>query len=64
LDKHNLSPAAFIGVQGDDEISFSSSQPDFPPPKEVYKILPHYSDFKFGRGLAIIENYLRTKKGA
>ena len=48
MDKHNLSPAAFIGVQGDDVISFGSGQPDFPPPKEVYKILPHYSDFKYG----------------
>ncbi len=48
MDKHNLSPAAFIGVHGDDIISFGSGQPDLPPPKEVYKILPNYSDFKYG----------------
>ena len=48
MDKHNLSPASFIGVQGKDIISFGSGQPDLPPPKEVYKILPHYSDFKYG----------------
>ena len=44
----NLSPADFIGVCGDGIISFGSGQPDLPPPKEVYKILPNYSDFKYG----------------
>ncbi len=57
LNKGNLSPASFIGVRGDDIISFGSGEPDLPPPKEVYKILPHYKDFKYGaiRGL----DYLR-----
>ncbi len=48
LSKENLSPAAFIGVRGDDIISFGSGEPDLPPPEEVYKILPHYTDFKYG----------------
>jgi hypothetical protein len=43
-----LSPAAFIGVWGNDIISFGSREPDLPPPEEVYKILPHYTDFKYG----------------
>ncbi len=48
INKNTLSPATFIGVQGDDIISFGSGQPDLPPPPEVYNILPHYSDFKYG----------------
>ena len=48
LNKENLSPAAFIGVRGKDIISFGSGEPDLPPPEEVYKILPHYTDFKYG----------------
>ncbi len=44
----DLSPAMFIGVEGNGIISFGSGQPDLPPPKEVYEILPHYSDFKYG----------------
>ena len=48
LNKENLSPAAFIGVRGNDIISFGSGEPDLPPPEEVYKILPHYKDFKYG----------------
>lgn len=48
LSKENLSPAAFIGVRGNDIISFGSGEPDLPPPEEVYKILPHYKDFKYG----------------
>ncbi len=42
------SPSIFIGVQGNGIISFGSGQPDLPPPKEVYDILPNYSDFKYG----------------
>ena len=45
LNKENLSPAAFIGVRGNNIISFGSGEPDLPPPEEVYKILPHYKDF-------------------
>ncbi len=42
------SPSAFIGVEGRDIISFGSGQPDLPPPKEVYEILPSYKAFKYG----------------
>lgn len=48
MDKNDLSPAMFIGVRGDGIISFGSGQPDLPPPKQVYDILPHYADFKYG----------------
>ncbi len=48
MGKEQLSPALFIGVQGDDIISFGSGQPDLPPPDEAYRILPHYRDFKYG----------------
>ena len=44
----DIYPAMFIGVQGDKIISFGSGQPDLPPPKEAYRILPNYSDFKYG----------------
>jgi len=44
----NLSPAMFIGVSGNGIISFGSGQPDLPPPKQVYDILPEYRDFKYG----------------
>jgi len=43
-----LSPAMFIGVSGNGIISFGSGQPDLPPPKQVYEILPSYRDFKYG----------------
>ena len=46
--KERLSPSSFIGVQGDDIISFGSGQPDLPPPPEAFEILPHYRDFKYG----------------
>ena len=46
--KENLSPSYFIGVRGENIISFGSGEPDLPPPKEVYKILPDYFDFKYG----------------
>ncbi|MBI4440149.1 pyridoxal phosphate-dependent aminotransferase [Candidatus Woesearchaeota archaeon] len=42
------SPSMFIGVQGKGIISFGSGQPDLPPPKEVFKILPAYRSFKYG----------------
>ena len=48
MNKQNLSPSAFIGVEGKDIISFGSGQPDLSPPEEVYRILPGYSDFKYG----------------
>ncbi len=43
-----LSPSMFIGVSGKDIISFGSGQPDLPPPREVYDILPSYRNFKYG----------------
>jgi len=43
-----LSPSMFIGVSGKGMISFGSGQPDLPPPKEVYDILPTYRSFKYG----------------
>jgi aspartate aminotransferase len=43
-----LSPSMFIGVQGNGIISFGSGQPDLPPPKQVYEILPTYRAFKYG----------------
>ena len=46
MGKVQLSPALFIGVQGEDIISFGSGQPDLPPPDAVYKILPDFRDFK------------------
>ncbi len=48
MDKNSLSPSMFIGVQGENIISFGSGQPDLPPPEEVYSILPNYRDFKYG----------------
>ena len=59
LNKENLSPAAFIGVRGNDIISFGSGDPDLPPPEEVYKILPHYKDFE--DGVERIGEYIRSK---
>jgi len=47
-DKKNLTAAMFIGVRGEGIISFGSGQPDLPPPKEVYDILPEYQGFKYG----------------
>jgi len=47
-DNRKLTAAMFIGVRGDGIISFGSGQPDLPPPKEVYDILPDYSGFKYG----------------
>ena len=46
--KKITSPAFFIGKGNGELISFGSGQPDLPPPKEVYKILPDYRDFKYG----------------
>ncbi|MBU0628599.1 MAG: pyridoxal phosphate-dependent aminotransferase [Nanoarchaeota archaeon] len=46
--QEKLSPSMFIGIQGDDYISFGSGQPDLPPPERVFKILPDYRQFKYG----------------
>ena len=55
MDKNLSSPSMFIGVQGDDIISFGSGQPDLPPPPEAYRILPHYRDFKYGLIQGMVE---------
>lgn len=47
-EEKKLSAAMFIGVAGEGIISFGSGQPDLPPPREVYDILPAYVDFKYG----------------
>jgi aspartate aminotransferase len=47
-NKKELTAAMFIGVCGEGIISFGSGQPDLPPPREVYEILPTYNDFKYG----------------
>ncbi|MBN2034721.1 MAG: pyridoxal phosphate-dependent aminotransferase [Deltaproteobacteria bacterium] len=47
-ENRNMTPAMFIGVQGEGIISFGSGQPDLPPPKEVYGILPEYDGFRYG----------------
>ena len=41
-------PAAFIGVQGGNIISFGSGQPDLPPPAEIFKTLSKPRLFKYG----------------
>lgn len=46
--KEKLSPSTFIGVRGDNIISFGSGQPDLPPPPEAFEVLPHYRDFRYG----------------
>ncbi len=53
-----LSPATFIGVSGEDIISFGSGQPDLPPPEKIYKILSNYRDFKYG----LIQGQLNLRK--
>jgi len=42
------SPSFFIGKEEEGMISFGSGQPDLPPPKESFSILPEYKDFKYG----------------
>jgi aspartate aminotransferase len=42
------SPAFFLGREEKGLISFGSGTPDLPPPKEVFKVLPHYHAFKYG----------------
>lgn len=38
----------FIGVSGEDIISFGSGQPDLPPPQGVFKVMSHCKDFRYG----------------
>lgn len=45
-----LSPSMFIGLSGEDKeiISFGSGEPDLPPPKRVFKVMPRFKYFKYG----------------
>ena len=42
------SPAYFVGVDGDNIISFGSGQPDLPPPKDIFKDIATPRLFKYG----------------
>ncbi len=57
------SPSFFIGKEEKGVISFGSGQPDLPPPKEVYKFLPRYRDFKYGsiQGVEALRQILSTQ---
>ncbi len=48
MENERLSPATFIGKDGNGIISFGSGQPDLPPPKEIYEMLPKFNRFKYG----------------
>ena len=48
MNKGSLSPASFIGIRDENIISFGSGEPDLPPPDSIYKIIPNYTDFKYG----------------
>ncbi len=43
-----ISPAFFIGKDGNGIISFGSGQPDLPPPKEIFRNLEDRRLFKYG----------------
>ncbi|RME78122.1 pyridoxal phosphate-dependent aminotransferase [Candidatus Woesearchaeota archaeon] len=58
MKKEDLSPASFIGIQGNGYISFGSGQPDLPPPRAVYDILPTYRSFKYG----LVQGQLNLRK--
>ena len=58
MTQEKLTPALFIGVNGNGYISFGSGQPDLPPPEEVFKILPTYRDFRYG----LIQGQLNLRK--
>jgi aspartate aminotransferase len=69
MNKNIDSPGFFIGKGGGELISFGSGQPDLPPPKEAFEILPTYKDFKYGliQGQenlrqALSENFPGTEK--
>ena len=47
-----LTPATFIGKEGNGIISFGSGQPDLFPPREIYEMLPRFNRFKYGLILA------------
>jgi len=55
----------FIGVQGNNIISFGSGQPDLPPPEGVFKILKDYRKFRYGliQGQENLRDALSKQKG-
>ncbi|MBN2330441.1 MAG: aminotransferase class I/II-fold pyridoxal phosphate-dependent enzyme [Candidatus Aenigmarchaeota archaeon] len=48
MNAGSFSPSMFIGVEGKGVISFGSGQPDLPPPKQVFDMLPSFKAFKYG----------------
>jgi len=48
MEREKLTPATFIGVEGEDIISFGSGQPDLPPPEQAFHCLDNYRNFKYG----------------
>ncbi|MDP3948654.1 MAG: aminotransferase class I/II-fold pyridoxal phosphate-dependent enzyme [bacterium] len=42
------SPAYFVGIDGNNIISFGSGQPDLPPPKDIFKDIATPRLFKYG----------------
>ncbi|MDY6930417.1 MAG: pyridoxal phosphate-dependent aminotransferase [Halobacteriota archaeon] len=59
----SLNPSMFIGVDGGNIISFGSGQPDLPPPKEIYEMVPKFNGFKYGliQGNANLRETLATQ---
>lgn len=48
MPNKKLSPSMFIGVLGNDIISFGSGQPDLPPPERVRRAYSRYKVFRYG----------------
>ena len=46
--EEKITPSTFIGVEGEDIISFGSGQPDLPPPEQAFNCLKNYRNFKYG----------------
>ncbi len=65
MEEIRLIPSMFIGVDGGDIISFGSGQPDLPPPKEIFEIVPGFNGFKYGliQGNANLRETLATQYG-
>jgi len=63
MEEIRLVPSMFIGVDGGNIISFGSGQPDLPPPKEIFEIVPRFNGFKYGliQGNANLRETLATQ---
>ncbi|MDY6864396.1 MAG: pyridoxal phosphate-dependent aminotransferase [Halobacteriota archaeon] len=63
MNENKLIPSMFIGVDGGNLISFGSGQPDLPPPKEIYEMVPRFNGFKYGliQGNANLREALATQ---